>query len=226
MGLYKTQAARLRSRLKDAGIDIPLALSLEAIAAAHGRPNWDSLAPLDRQAPSASDSGVLDHDHTRRAYIWKRLADADTIATLTLVATESSDKRQALARAHEAIQRAGAGDDGRPVRVVDLIAERTRSNEPGEAKLAALKGVAEWARELSDQAIRAFIVFDLHGCSAAYDLEVFSAATELVARGHDCAILGGTGPDHRQQIIVGYATRSLPDVRIYSQLTLTEGSNR
>lgn len=37
----------MRARLKQAGIEIPLSLSLEAIASVHDRQCWDALAPLD-----------------------------------------------------------------------------------------------------------------------------------------------------------------------------------
>lgn len=48
MGHFKDQAKRLRDRLKASGIDIPMALSLETVAAVHNKPHWDALAPLDK----------------------------------------------------------------------------------------------------------------------------------------------------------------------------------
>lgn len=49
MGEYKSQARRLRDRLKMSGVQIPVSLSLEAIAAVHGRKSWDEVAPSDKQ---------------------------------------------------------------------------------------------------------------------------------------------------------------------------------
>lgn len=53
MGQFKEQAKRLRERLKSSGIEIPVALSLETIAAIHQKPHWDALAPMDKALVSS-----------------------------------------------------------------------------------------------------------------------------------------------------------------------------
>lgn len=52
MSKYKSQARRLRERLNRNKVEIPVSLSLEAIAAVHGVANWDTLcAREDQKAP-------------------------------------------------------------------------------------------------------------------------------------------------------------------------------
>lgn len=58
MSKYKSQARRLRERLQRNKVEIPVSLSLEAIAAVHGVPNWDTLAASEEREPPYRYEGV------------------------------------------------------------------------------------------------------------------------------------------------------------------------
>lgn len=53
--LFKQQAKALRDRLCRDGVSIQHSLSLECVAAIHGRPNWDTLSALGSSAAGAQE---------------------------------------------------------------------------------------------------------------------------------------------------------------------------
>lgn len=58
MSEYKSQARRLRERLNRNKVEIPVSLSLEAIAAVHGVANWDTLSAREDLKPPHRYEGV------------------------------------------------------------------------------------------------------------------------------------------------------------------------
>lgn len=184
MGEYKSQAKRLRARLKASGVDIPVALSLEGVAAMHGKKNWDELAPLDG-ASGTSPAKLLE------TFQYHGVHDAGGPPANGMGAITSIQGVAGAGKTRLACAMARALAEERGYDVLYLDSQSEGISRERVARITAWIGeMSKWAGKLSAEGRRGVDVFDeLDGMPEEQVSMLFEAGIQVAAAGHDVILV-------------------------------------